>query len=133
MEDRFKIYNKMSEKSLTTRSPLMSVSKNGLIRLNQAAVNSMGLQPGSEVEFRQTIRDPKEWSILTELMPGMKITGTGYVCRKLGTSGGLGFNAAITGAAIRKSLAITGTLRVPIAAAADTDGSWSLLTSAVKR
>lgn len=127
MENKFKIYDKTSEKSLTTKSPLMGISKNGLIRLNQAAVNTMGLQPAAEIKFRQSTRDPKEWAMLTQTKDG-----TGYVCRAIGKNAGLGFNAAITSAAIRKSLNILGTIKIPIAAAADTDGSWSLITSAIK-
>ena len=127
MTEQFNVFDRQNEKVLDTKSPILNVDKNGLIRFNGSAVTLMNLKPGDGVKFLQSKKDAKEWSIIKVKDP------FSYPLRKLGKYG-LGFNGSTLRHALLKSLIITtGGMVCPIGSEPTAVDTWSLITSAAKQ
>jgi bifunctional DNA-binding transcriptional regulator/antitoxin component of YhaV-PrlF toxin-antitoxin module len=116
----------MSARNLRTAK--VTVSKTGLISLNAAAAETVGLKPGDKLEIVQDEDSPKDWYIKA------KSSEDGFEVRDY-KNGAVAFNSVPLTQTIRQSLAKEGSLFIPVALEpVDLEGDkyFSLLTSAVK-
>lgn len=127
MKGEFITYDSASCGTKDSATPTVHFAMTGVISLNAAAVNLIGLKPGDNIKFLQSKGRPKDWFLT-------KVDKDGFPIRKVysKTSKGLMVNNAFTVKSIMKALNISKAVKIQIGCEHDEDGWWSLITSAVK-
>jgi hypothetical protein len=83
-----KTYNATNTAGSRPHKAIMSISKNGLIRFSQGAVELMDIKAGDQVQFCQDENEPENWFIEVVKKGGFPLRDA------YGTGGGLLTNAS---------------------------------------